>query len=106
MLSGYEMHADAKATIVARLDLPRESAVPRGAVLPFGLAVAHLDPAMRREVRVRVDRGGSGRNRATMFRTAAVQCQPRDGRMSPTCPSFQGEQHKACSMVGIAVMFI
>lgn len=54
-------HADAAATIVARLDVPLDAAVPQGSVLPFSLPVRHVDPAGRYEVRVHVDRLGNGR---------------------------------------------
>jgi hypothetical protein len=54
-------HADAAATIVARLDLPLGNAVPMGAVLPFSLPVRRVDTAGRYEVRVHVDRSGTGR---------------------------------------------
>lgn len=54
-------HADAAAAIVARLDLPLGDAVPMGAVLPFSLPVRQVDTAMRHEVRVHVDRSGTGK---------------------------------------------
>ncbi len=68
-VSGTVMHvlvesvpyADAAAVIVARLDLPLDAAVPRESVLPFRLPVWGVDPAGRYEVRVHVDRSGSGR---------------------------------------------
>lgn len=57
-------HADAAAVVVARLDMGLGNAVSRGTRLSFTLPVHEVDAAIRYEVRVHVDRSGTGRVQA------------------------------------------
>lgn len=53
--------ADAPATVVARLDIPLQGALPQGALLPFMVQVGPVDAALRYVVRVHIDSTGNGR---------------------------------------------